>query len=507
MPLIFLLLFIAVSIVFQLSMPINTDVGWRIYTIEQMLAGVELYKDIPEQNMPMITWINYIPVWIADKLALPNIPPVITFYFLILFYGYFACAYITDRIGGFSDKLKTALKITLSYALFLLPIAMLQNNFGEKEHLFIALFLPYVFLSYGSLKGEIFSVRTRFITSLIAAIGICIKPFFVLPFIACELAIAAYRRNPLSVFRMESLVIGITGLLYLAMVLLFVPEYMEVSVPLSIGAYTNITSFSGLFTQLPYMIFHTFPFLIVVAFVPLVRQSKFAGLFMAVYAGMFLAAYLQFKGWNYHLYPAMAAGLLLLVKPLVCFIENIRIRGKKSLEYYAGLMVLMLSIPSLLFIGLFNLKENYGGKMAGYYSGIYLLRPYVEEYKDKGTIMIFGGIKDGFPLINYTGAEYGWRFSSMWLAGGIMEQYEEHGSLPDDWKWREEYFFDAMIEDLSAKSPALVIVNMGDGSEEDERLKFLMKDERFRKIWEGYTHLKRVGDDTTQNYYDLYVAG
>ena len=132
-----------------LRSPLKDDIAWLLYVARRWMAGRELYIDVVEVNPPLIIWISAIPLEIARWLDVDS-----QFVAMPVFVaGVLGCAWWTacllrTRGGMFGDRMPVFAAI--GSALLILPAA----DLGQREHLLVAAFLPYLVLFARSLDGR-----------------------------------------------------------------------------------------------------------------------------------------------------------------------------------------------------------------------------------------------------------------------------------------------------------------------------------------------------------------
>ncbi len=502
-------IFIATSIIVQSVAIINLDVAWHLWVAQSIMDGSQLYIDIIEPNMPLIYYLRMPVIWLADILSMSEITMIIVVQIMVAFICFFLTRHIIINTTNISKLLKSGLICAVCYAIFLLPIALYVVTFGEKEHIFITLAIPYFFLTYAAIENTKFSIKIRIIVAILAAIGICIKPFFVFPFFAAEIYLAISKKKISSLFRLESLIIGGIGVAYLVAVYLIYPEYFDKQMPLNTYGYTSF-SITSMLISFGHSLSQLLPSVMVIVIVSRLKTSNFLSFFITIFIACIFTGGLQFKGWAYHMIPAMALGAILLIEPLIVFIQDIiwLFQGKKKLKntftkgkndgdvYFEGFIVAIFTFPALALLAVGGATKNYNNDnfVAITFNQ---LRPYVEEYKDEGPLLVFSGLYDAFPLVNYTGIEWNWHFSSVWLAGGVEQFIEKNEDKSQEWLeekilWKKRLYMDHLVNDMNEKLPSLIVISENANkvfSQKRTHLEFALDDNRFRKIWSNYMKL------------------
>jgi hypothetical protein len=258
----------------------SADILWFLDVAKRVANGQVLYRDILEMNPPLIVWI-LLPF---ARLAHP-LPIFLGIVILIVVASSIASA---RALGG-----KWTLPALLT-VLLIVPIGW----FGQREHLAIALILPWL-VSTLSPKGS------RWPGGVAAGLGFALKPHQLLAF----LLIVLFRRR----VDQGSRAVMVTLVVYITAVAVLAPGYTSVARSLG-GDYWNYQR-----VGLPDLLWQN-PCAWLAAVGPtawlLVRfrtadRTQGDGLALAT-LGFLAAAVVQSKGWNYHYAPAVSTGLVLL---------------------------------------------------------------------------------------------------------------------------------------------------------------------------------------------------
>ncbi|HEY0183823.1 MAG TPA: hypothetical protein VGC09_13535 [Rhodopila sp.] len=129
-----------------LRSPLKDDIAWLLYVAHRWMAGRELYIDVVEVNPPLIVWISAIPLEIARWLDVGSqFVAMPVFVAAVLACAWWAATLLRPCGGLFVDRLPVFAAI--GSALLVLPAA----DLGQREHLLVAAFLPYLVLFAQSL--------------------------------------------------------------------------------------------------------------------------------------------------------------------------------------------------------------------------------------------------------------------------------------------------------------------------------------------------------------------
>jgi hypothetical protein len=108
----------------------------------------------------------------------------------------------------------------------------------------------------------------------------------------------------------------------------------------------------------------------------------------------------------------------------------------------------------------------------------------------------------GFPVVNYSGASWGYRFDSLWLLATLYAPASTPGAPVsyhnlDAMSETERYLFEAVIQDLTQSAPAVIVVDarpniaaFNDAS--FDYIQYFSQDDQFAKLWIAYEFLAEV---------------
>lgn len=427
------------------SVKLNTDAGWFLYLAERVRAGESLYVDRIEINLPWIVYLSRVPVGLARWIGASEIAVTRS----LIFLATVGSVYVTARcVRGEARSSITAPVLAAWLLLVLLWIP--GSDIGEREHLFVLAFVPYVALR--SWKGAP-TVRTAVVVGLAAGVTVALKPHFVPIWVAIEIdrRLAGYRWD-----RPESVSAGIVLGLSAALLPLLHPEYFDL-----IRDYWAL--YSDFRSTSPWRLLGTEALTVLViagATLGSLKDREFAtwtrGFIVAALASL-LVGIGQAKGFTYHLYPAHAfAAILLLLLAIRLPRLLARATGKRVL---VPLVWTALSLYVLWGAELHRWSAR--GDAALFDSAVELLR----QRADGGTVLVLSvRMPDVFPLINVAGVAWASRYNSMWP---LVSLYAGEGEPGDAVLLRdtasmgesERRFFGDLVADLSRYEPGVVLVD------------------------------------------------
>jgi hypothetical protein len=335
---------IALGVAIRLAFPLDSNIDWLTSVARVVADGGVLGRDIVETNPPMAVWIQ-LPAVLAERLTgLPAEPLQAG---LVFAAGVAAALHAARRLAaaGLGGRFDAAILLAV---LLVMPL----SAFAEREHVALILTLPAIALAAARAAPRTAphtaprAADTRpglaetVVVGLLAGIAAMIKPQFAAATLAVALWLAVRRRSPAALVLPEFVVAGGATLVYLAAVVVFVPDYVRDVLPAVLDVYRPIKH--GLGHMLVGV--KTLEWLAGVAAILWLERRRAAaaptGALLAASAG-FLAGFLeQGRGWPYHVYPAAALLLVVLLRivPAALASGDARRRVPAVAGLLAGLM-------------------------------------------------------------------------------------------------------------------------------------------------------------------------
>lgn len=478
------------------------DTGWLLYAAGELLNGATLYVDLVEVNPPLIVWLNTIPVALARVASLS---PILVYRVLVL--ALVACSIVVSGrlvergAPEESDGWRRALVLLLLFG----ALTMAREDYGEREHLLLALALPFVLLTWLRADGVPMPGWKASAIGAAAGVGIALKPYFAPLWLALELYLYAAARPRRWRLRPESAAILAVGLAYVAAVVAWAPDYFDV-VRLMAAPYHTFLSNSPAVTAL-LGDGASLPLIAGLAYLALRDRPRHASLWAVLTvaaAAMYLSAVLQQKGWRYHFYPSMAFSVALL--GLMVIDRRPTAVTPVSKLFVGAATTILVFIP--LWTAWDSVKEGLAPLAARYDADPDLGRliPLVRRHAGGGTVTVFSwSIASAYPLVNYSGVRSGSRFNSMWPLAAV---YRDATRSPEPIRYRERdhmgplerYLGEAVVDDLARERPGLVLA-LRPGPDRPEwglrRLDFIgyfLRDPRFKRLFSRYRYVGEVGE-------------
>ncbi len=193
-PVVSLSIFSAVLVVVFIAScfaPMKDDIAWLLYVARRWLGGRVLYQDLVEVNPPLIIWLSAIPSLLARWVSVPPKFIAIPLFICQSLASAWWTASILRRAGGlFSDR--WSVFAAIGTVLLLLPGA----DLGQREHLLVSGFLPYLALSGLALEGQRISRWEGICAGVFAALFCALKPLYAACFASVEVMMLLSGRKP-----------------------------------------------------------------------------------------------------------------------------------------------------------------------------------------------------------------------------------------------------------------------------------------------------------------------
>ncbi len=477
------------------AVPINHDHAWLLYVAHRVLGGAVLYRDVIEVNPPLIVGFALAVEGAARALGLSDMVLFPVFVGLVAASALLATALLLRRLSlGDAGR-----RLLVAFAAFLLfPFA--GREFGQREHLMFALFLPYLVLAALRAERRDISPRAAVGIGIAAGLAVALKPYFLLVLLPVELYLLATSGWRRAVRRPECLAAAAAIGLYLVGVLVLTPAYLGI-------AKFAWATYAG-FVPEPYswLLLNSKGALVLAAALAAVlvpgrpELRHLRRLLLLVMLGFLAALLWERKGWDYHWLPVLSAALLLLVVVLVNALRRLGERPRIATHVAAARSLAFLGIAAVM-LGSAGQRARHPAPV-GYYAGYPYYLPamleLVERDAGKGPIMVLSTqLQAGFPLVNLTGIGWATRFNSLWPLAGL---YPEVTGQPDPFPYHdpahtspaEHWLADAYVEDFLRARPTLLIVDRVGPSRamaHFDYLQYFLRDPRFAAEFSAHYHL------------------
>ncbi len=472
-----------VVFLWQQGTPFNHDTSWYFIATRMWMDGTPLYDTIMEINPPMPFYVTRVILGAGDLLGLGDAEA-----FRLVLFGLIAVSLaLTDlALNGapVTPARRAALLVAAAAGLLIAPL----REFGQREHLMIILAMPYLAGAAMRNAGRAPMPAQAALFAVFATPGLLLKPYFLtLPLFVTLLQVWKEKSlRPL--LATENLIIGAAALIYLTAILVFHPAYLETVVPLARLVYFAFDGPALAVLSRPGFLFA------LAATVPLLLKGPdraenglAIGLSAAV-AAFALTYAVQFKGFHYHIVPALAAALLLGTWHVLAA-RDLRSRA------VAGVVLALVASASII-----------DPLAHGPYRPAIALRLKAalgEDVAGKGAMVFTTNVSRAFPLINMTGMKWTSRYPTQWVVPGAYIGLME---TPVDDEEKRRAFKDALAyslrtaaEDFVAHKPEIVIVDTREekgyfSGHAFDWIAFMREDAAFAAEWQNYRLEKAIRD-------------
>lgn len=477
----------------------NLDVSWLLIASERLLAGGTFLDDFFEVNWPMAIMIYCPGVWLSQLLGIDIYTGLVVFILVLIGGSVFAARQMLLRIipefpaaTGF---------LTVAYAWIL---CFPHHFFGQREHLAMALYLPFVIAAAGRAAGRpLQSPVVEVGVSAAAAIGILIKPHFIL-LPAAVFIMRIVRERSWRVLRQPDVLTFLAfGIVYIASIILFYPGWIDVA-KMALQVYSAydkdwdaLLRTVGTTTGLAVLILIGNRF----SNLPLAAKSLVSHLGITVVVASIIFV-LQRKGWSYQFLPAKFS-LALLTLAFVVF----HVAAAKPSQFWRRPLYGYVAMLCVVLIGLLPVARDIWRdyhRLARYHNAP--LTQTVRATMPGEPLFVFSAdVRDAFPMVLLEKRVWASRFPALWPIPGIVNRLAE-ASTPQQRK-RLQSLRQGMVEktllDFRRYRPGLVLVQADSQNrwikKQFDFLKFYRADPAFDALWRGYRPAGRVGK------FELYV--
>jgi putative flippase GtrA len=300
---------LAMTILFR-GQQLTNDVLWYLIATRDWIEGTALYVTIMEVNPPLNFYLTVPAILTADLFGISDVDGQYLVIWVLLFVVLSWCSAIIRADFGLSPLRQALLLPALALAMVMPAL----DNLGQREFFLVVLMMPWLLLQ---VPARAMTQRQEAVSAAVAAVGMCLKPHFVLIPLAVTLARCLSTRSLRPVLSVSNLTFLAIGAAYVGFVAVVHPAYLAEIVPIAglvYGSYSidprfvvGIALHEAVFLLLPVLMGLT------------ARDARYVpSPFPAACVAGLLFYLAQMKGFNYHLVPfvsfGMVACLLILAK-------------------------------------------------------------------------------------------------------------------------------------------------------------------------------------------------
>ena len=158
---------------------ISGDVGMYLQCGKLLLDGQRIYVDFIDLNPPLIFFVSVIPALLSNVLKIPLLVSGSITCSALSFIAVLLTGLVLRKYEDESCRVKAPWSGPMLLAIGCLS-AFVMFCFGQREYLFMLVWLPYFFLRISRAHGNDYSKFFALVTGILAGIGLAYKPFFLL---------------------------------------------------------------------------------------------------------------------------------------------------------------------------------------------------------------------------------------------------------------------------------------------------------------------------------------
>ena len=294
----------------QFHLGVESDNLWLMSCADKMLEGQTAYKDFLENSPPFAILLYMPPVLLARLFGAAEETTIVVYGLLVgalalgLAWRLIAKAGKQDVFGAL-----TALGVAAAYAL--LP----DFAFGQRDHLIFALLGPFLLILALRAAGALIWRFGAVAAGVLGALACAARPHYALA-LALPVLAALVRDGVKPTLRTpECIAATLAGALFAAASVALFPHYFTTMLPIALDVYAPDRSSALALILKPGVV----AFAMIAAAAAAQRPSDAArragGVFWLAALGALIAYFVQGKGFDYHVYVAVAlAGLSYAVR-------------------------------------------------------------------------------------------------------------------------------------------------------------------------------------------------
>lgn len=447
---------------------INHDTAWYLLATREWLSGFPLYDEISEVNPPLNFYYTVPALWIADALSISDKNAQYLLITALIFVILTWCQKILRSACNLGPA-KTAL-ITLILAAGLIIPSL--RDFAQREQLFVLLLMPWL---TGLATHQTTELCQEIGRSFVAALGVCLKPHFVLIPIGLTLLQIYQKRSLRPIFSPSNLTYLVVGLAYVAYVAIQHPTYLTTIAPMArdiYGAY-RIEGWIVVVFALPALVCGL---LLSIATLREKPVNQAILVFLVAATGALAIFGVQGTGFRYHLIPVYS--FLLVACGFALFFNRWR-----SLIFWVALVTSLTLGVHLAKRGLYFYDAAEEVMAVARTTG-----------KVEHLMVLSGGVGLGAGPALELNAKWSSHYSSNWLVPGSLNRLAKTDCTvePDLCAKLERYLAlnrTANIKDIQRTSPELIVL---------ERINKLIEDKSF--TWHTYLSEDPAWPEILKNY-------
>jgi hypothetical protein len=478
-----LLLFGVVTVVLfaALRSPLKDDIAWLLYVAHRWMSGRELYVDLIEVNPPLIIWMSAIPLAVARWLGVTQQFVAMPAFATIALASAWWSASLLRPIGGLFVW-RVPVFAVLGSVLLIIPAA----DLGQREHLLVAAFLPYLILFARTLApvpgGTPPSVVTASAVGVVAALGCALKPQYGIVFVALEALALSHRIPP---WRAAPVAAAATLAGYVGLVAWLCPAYLRHAVPMALALYgaTDVSFGALLLKSAPLLAAEG---LAIFLWWRHRRTLPHAALLMTGMVFAVLSSVVCFidgKDWFYHRLPATVVTLLVLILWAASTTRHrLEDVSRNRRLPWRGLAIAGIVVALFCVAAVRRLGPEMRQAVEPQATTVARLEALIRLHHARTYVAFSEWIALGFPVVNNTGVMWASRFDSMWALKG--EFWRAHIDPAATKEWPITHW---VVHDFIAGCPDIAVVDTREGLNYIAVLS--ASEPSFARVWSRYKQI------------------
>lgn len=481
-------LVVAIGAIAQFFIWVEADVAWLLTVARRMNDGAVLYsRDLVEFNPPLVMQLSQLAVLASRWIAFDT---VLAFRLLVILAAvgslWLSWRLLSDTLPDADDTARASAALLLAAAFTCLPGLM----FGQREHFVVLGFTPYLIGAGRSARRLPVAAGHAVAIGVLLALAVSIKPHYALAIVLVEIAVCVHRREWLAWWRAETAVGAVMLLVVQGITAVQFPGYLSFAVPLAIDYYP---AYGDLHIRTSYVVY------LVAALATLPLRGLTPGLavqrqvFTLAGIGAFGGYLAQGQGWEYQFLPAQTFFVLAVIfgwlTPALTVARRVctgHLWLSPTTFTWVCLIALVSALVVMTTVRTIRINRHERTRIVSN------VRTFIEGAWSEGrprtmaslTLSLFPAA----PVAELVHAEWGSRFSCLWLMPGIETHEAAAQAGREPAKGGRAYLESAVIEDFVRWQPTLVLVERDAPRMLDE----VLKAPAFRAEWQHYRSVGTV---------------
>src|SRR5262249_2731316 len=386
------------------------DTSWLLYISENILQQQSVYQNAFEPTPPMIMLFNCIPILLSQVTGI-SVATAFKLAVLLTAAGTVWLLYYLGR--GLQIGVDRASHGLLIVAAALSFVILHGPEFGQRDSLIIMCLLPWICAAANlSVNQSMNNPGLLAIAGLVAAIGVAIKPQYLLIPLFVQTWIMWKQRSFRSLLSIDIVVAVALMTLYLIGVLVFEPDYFATVVPMVAATYPALDSGWRGVARFAWPALIWLPMLMLT--LPAQATPWTSAQISALRLSFLAALLIYFQGhkpWMYHLLAAIVLVNAVGAIAVPVFVWRERSTGRRNWLGVLGVLACAIAFaPSTLQL-IRESRWDYQKRLPGGRPLYEALEPIVKALPPSTSFACLSmNMNCGFPLALDTGREWAVRY-------------------------------------------------------------------------------------------------